>query len=280
MPTAKRPKRPVSAKQQAANELNAGNSTGPSAAGKKRSSRNAVKNGVWAQVVEPIHAGPFKEDADEFRTQVEEIVTGLAPRDAIEQSVAGQIAGALIRHARTERLEAAMLLAAVQVMVLDQPPGTVPEHMRLEDQLMEVEILLAHFDGSVEVDPQDDDAPSWAEIARLIRSHSPDPTAPIDDIWTEGLTPETEEAWEAAVSAIVARFWPDVAACEEDLRIERARLQVRLDAALIQHRAAAARSQIAITMSLDRPRTAATKELGRFLDVYDRLRRRPLVDPE
>jgi hypothetical protein len=87
----------------AANRKNALKSSGPkSAAGKSRSSLNALKYGAFTKV--PVLWG---EDASEHRLFVEQLTQELAPKTAIEGMLADQIAGDMWRLKRIETAERA-----------------------------------------------------------------------------------------------------------------------------------------------------------------------------
>ena len=78
--------------------------TGPKTiAGKRRSSMNALKTGIFAKT--PVL--PF-EDAGEYRRHVKAIMQSLQPEDALQESIAQQIADSLWRGTRQE------LRAAIQ----------------------------------------------------------------------------------------------------------------------------------------------------------------------
>lgn len=70
----------LSPAQVAANRSNANRSTGPrTAAGKDRSSRNAIKHGMYARSSLAITEGPFAEDKDQVEAFLDEISDDLDP---------------------------------------------------------------------------------------------------------------------------------------------------------------------------------------------------------
>lgn len=92
--------------QHNANGRNAKKSTGPrTRQGKAQSSRNAVQHGAYAEELVAIRRGVFEEDPNEVAAYVQGIVESLAPRDAIEVSLANQIAFCMLRLRRSTRFE-------------------------------------------------------------------------------------------------------------------------------------------------------------------------------
>ena len=78
----------VSAKQRAANQANAEESTGPrTTAGKTRSAKNATTHGIYARPT-PVPGGEFAEDSDEIDAFTQQIVDSLVPRNGLERMVA------------------------------------------------------------------------------------------------------------------------------------------------------------------------------------------------
>ena len=93
-----------------ANRRNAQRSTGPKTQeGKERSSRNALRHGIHAQVKLVIEDGPFAEDEAEVRTFMRELLEALDPRDTLEMSRANRIAMLHLQERRVDALETSML---------------------------------------------------------------------------------------------------------------------------------------------------------------------------
>ncbi len=92
-------------KQIAANRRNAAKSTGPrSAAGKARSSKNALRHGLTAQSL--VVPG---ENAADFESLLEAFHTSLQPADAVEEALVFQIAAGQWRLQRHLRMETGLL---------------------------------------------------------------------------------------------------------------------------------------------------------------------------
>ncbi len=92
-------------KQIAANRRNAAKSTGPrSAAGKARSSKNALRHGLTAQAL--VVPG---ENAADFESLLEAFRTSLQPADAVEEALVFQIAAGQWRLQRYLRTETGLL---------------------------------------------------------------------------------------------------------------------------------------------------------------------------
>ena len=97
----------ASNKQTRANRENAKKSTGPrTAAGKTRSSKNALKHGLLSQ--DSVLPGEAPEEFDRQLTAIEDWVL---PRNPLEREICRQIADAAWRMQRLSRIETAMITA-------------------------------------------------------------------------------------------------------------------------------------------------------------------------
>src|SRR6185503_13630768 len=94
----------TSLKQIEANRRNAENSTVPrSKAGKRRSSRNAIRHGLTAEtVIEPL------EDAEDYAAFEEAIAASFDPETAVERELILRLASLLWRLRRTTSIETAL----------------------------------------------------------------------------------------------------------------------------------------------------------------------------
>ncbi len=107
-PTATGPgtRRAVSARQLAANRRNATKSTGPrTSEGKARSSRNAIKHGIYADL-RPIERGHFREDPLAIQAMVDDVLEVLQPRNGMERTAAIRVANIQLQIARHHEFEA------------------------------------------------------------------------------------------------------------------------------------------------------------------------------
>ena len=105
-----------------ANRRNAEFSTGPrTAAGKARSSRNAVKHDLRGRAPIAVLRGPFQEDPVEVQAFVEDVVTELDPVGPQELAEAIAIAGLYVRRRRLHELEAMALAGTTHAELL--PPA-------------------------------------------------------------------------------------------------------------------------------------------------------------
>jgi hypothetical protein len=112
------------------NRDNAAHSTGPrTAAGKGRSSRNALRHGLRSEA--PVLAG---ESSEEWERHYAGILQSLAPAGALETELAGRVALALWRLRRAAAFE-----AAVTAVGLDEVSEEVRRSATIDDLMPGVE---------------------------------------------------------------------------------------------------------------------------------------------
>lgn len=204
------PKRPVSGKQLEANRLNANKSTGPKTpAGKKASSKNSFKHGVFAATgIEPVEDGTYAEDPDELRDDVASLIDGLEPRDAIEVELATRLVGVMIRLRRLGRWSALRIADESTVTRHDLEIGARSEYKALA--LFQAAELLSRYLGSGGVSDETD----FEVLSLLIRYHGPSPKVGVKDLWTDEREPETPEEWSQVFQTLLAHHWPKRADAE------------------------------------------------------------------
>ena len=121
-------------KQTRANQQNAQESTGPrTAAGKAKSSQNALKHGLRAQAtVLP------DENLDDFEFLVSELETQFQPQTVVEWNLLRQLADAEWRMRRVPCLEAALFAAKINEAALyyDNFPEQLPEDAAEADRVI------------------------------------------------------------------------------------------------------------------------------------------------
>lgn len=101
------PKKEITERQAEARRRNGAKSRGPKTdAGKARSSRNAVRHGLFTAVISPISFGPLREDPDEFSAFHAAITEELNPETPLEKVRAEDIASLAWRGRRLRRWEA------------------------------------------------------------------------------------------------------------------------------------------------------------------------------
>lgn len=129
-----------------ANRRNAQMSTGPtSAAGKARSSRNALKHGLTAAACTVLP----DEDAAAYTAVVERLTDDLAPADEVERLLVGRIGQLFWRLHRAGRLEQALGAA-----LLCASPGAEP--LSLQDvgysatRIVKYLALLGRYESGIE----------------------------------------------------------------------------------------------------------------------------------
>jgi len=106
------PEPAMSERQVLANRQNAQASTGPATAeGKVRSSRNALKHGLYASGSRAVHRGALRENQAELDRKLDVLARSLLPRDAIEEAQAIRIASILHQMDRLDVIEANVLAA-------------------------------------------------------------------------------------------------------------------------------------------------------------------------
>jgi hypothetical protein len=100
----------TSLKQIEANRRNAEHGTGPrSEAGKRRSSRNAVRHGLTAEtVIEPL------EDAEDYAAFEEAIAASFDPETAVERELILRLASLLWRLRRATSIETALFQIKIE----------------------------------------------------------------------------------------------------------------------------------------------------------------------
>ena len=124
----------VSAKQRAANQANAEESTGPrTTAGKTRSAKNATTHGIYARPT-PVPGGEFAEDADAIDAFTQEIVDSLAPRNGLERMAATRVATALLHAARLDRYSALQIARCSRLGLLDTFEALSSDAALLDDE--------------------------------------------------------------------------------------------------------------------------------------------------
>jgi hypothetical protein len=150
MRTAHLVKRPrLTERKRAANRLNAQKSTGPrTERGKRRSSLNALKHGVFARSLEESMQG-LGEDPAEFERLKRDFIVSFQPATPFEAALVDDLASLWWRKARAQRAEAGMQVAGAEQQrrkrreglvelnrtELDIPPALLPGFglMRLPD---------------------------------------------------------------------------------------------------------------------------------------------------
>src|SRR6476660_2968692 len=133
----------TSLKQIEANRRNAENSTGPrSKAGKRRSSRNAIRHGLTAEtVIEPL------EDAEDYAAFEEAIAASFDPEIAVERELILRLASLLWRLRRATSIETALFQVKIEH---DSGPQTVSEPSP-PSRLVGIHVAPANIQGRDDV---------------------------------------------------------------------------------------------------------------------------------
>ena len=131
----------VSQKQLEANRSNALSSTGPrTAEGKARSSRNALKHGIFAQEV-VIRDGDGAEDPKQFEALLERLWDEFQPVGGLEETLVERIAISHWRLRRAQRFEVGAIRARLDEC--NEPP-MFPKADRVELELEKAKSVLAY----------------------------------------------------------------------------------------------------------------------------------------
>ncbi len=124
----------TTAAQLDANRRNAQHSTGPrTAAGKSRSSQNAVKHGFTGRLLVGLQYGPFADNAEELHDFIQAVMAELAPVTAQERAEALNIVGLYVRRSRLVELEAMALAHATRTRMLPPAEPGGPPRVSEED---------------------------------------------------------------------------------------------------------------------------------------------------
>ena len=144
-----------------------GRPTGPrTEAGKRESSKNALKHGGYARTPVAIPRGRYAEDPEDVRRYVADLVESLHPRDAIESAHARRIATSYLKFDRMDRVAADLLGRADDEITNDDGLALTPG-VTLEDHLAAERAVLDFFGGVTnEVDYED----ALAVIVRFVGS--------------------------------------------------------------------------------------------------------------
>jgi hypothetical protein len=113
----------ATARQIAANRLNARRSTGPrSLAGKRRSRRNALRHGLGAQSIVDVF-----ESVDDYRSFERSIVRAYRPASAVDQELVARLVSLLWRLRRASAIESGLF--ALQGASTLRPRRPDPEQL-------------------------------------------------------------------------------------------------------------------------------------------------------
>ena len=295
----------VTPKQRAANRANATRSTGPKTpAGRHRSRENSTTHGAYATTLYPVPSGMFREDLRVVDAFVQGIITGLAPRDVVEDLQAERVALEYLRQHRIDRLEAEVLAADGTVNTTPYPSdhpqpvagdpttailGASPDAVQPagekqnkarwvggpDDIVRLWESARAALDAIREPDVI---APDWEQGARFLAQERRDGRTNIPNVWDDEHTPSTHDQWQLVFTRLKDDSWDsDEAATrwiEDFMDNELVRRAQRAGRAI----GTAARRALNSMSQSSTLRARATRDLLTHLALYAQLQTRELPD--
>ena len=268
--------------QVAANRSNASRSTGPrTAAGKSRSSRNAVKHGMYSRSSLAITEGPFAEDEDQVEAFLDEMIDDLDPRDSVEAAQAHRIAQLHLQEHRMDRWEAAGLNATArgtrltQLLVAHNYEYALIDHIAYWNAARRRD---ADAGDVMEPNGGTDERPREL-MAEWLRELSA-PGLTLDNLWDESNTPKTPEQWRRAFEVLAEYVFPEPPALGAWLMRRNALMAAREEEVGAQERANAAALCMDLMPGVLAQRTRVTRDLGHRLAMYNMMRSRPSVPRE
>jgi hypothetical protein len=268
-PTAERSPRRPSQRQITANQNNARRSTGPRTdAGKRASSENATKTGVWATQPRAIRRGAFAEDDTEIASYVDELVAALDPRDAVEREQASVVATQYLRLRRLANLEPIVLGAAGRPSA-----NTTIDHARAVTNAENNLCLLRQLDHFE--DDADSEKIDYETATRYLRTTSGYlPWAEIED------KPSSAADWQGAFERTCAYLWKDSNTKRQwiDAKVQYFEHELhRLDGALDEYLASQALAALQRVAETDQ---RLGRQLERSINQYRALRERRVANAE
>lgn len=153
--------KPVSEARRRASVANGRRSKGPTTPeGKRASSRNSLKHGLYQKELAAIPRGPFAEVAKDIEAFIEVIVSDLRPQNAIQDAMALGIAQAFVQEGRIQKVEASLL---AQVTAVESP-----EWIRLSNDLDAARALVEFLE-----DPERERLGPWqVRLVDFIVTHT------------------------------------------------------------------------------------------------------------
>jgi hypothetical protein len=214
-----------SAAQIRANRENAQKSTGPtSKAGKERSSRNAIKHGIFSARVEPVVDGSMMEDPGEFEERVRLLVASMNPTDPVEVELATRMAGVLIDLGRND-IWGARCIKGVSIMTAEDIEAGARTEVQVRCDIGANRMLADHLrEPSLTEDPALSflfpkpsltEDPVYSVLAFAIWKYGPRPHLRIKGLWDDDNTPSTPAQWRAAYETLKKHSWKN----DDDARI-------------------------------------------------------------
>ena len=273
----------TSAARREANRRNAQHSTGPrSEKGKRTSSLNAMKHGIYAQA-NPIPRGSLAEDPEDVQVFADSLVEELGPRDAQELVVARRIASNSLSLARLDRFESVGLGSAGRLSrsQLEQGIGGEEVYPLLIQALSQAR---EHLDLVRKRSEHLLASPAWDRVAETLQEQEGIPAGRTEwpDI-DEGVAAEEYQARyrDFVLQVLVPRHWKNLDAAVIDLNKRLKHISLQAWEREGQAEEIAVRNAVEPGGILDRTSTVRARiqrAMHRDLEEYARLKRRALPE--
>jgi hypothetical protein len=264
-----RPRRQPSRNQIIANQNNARRSTGPRTdAGKRASSENATKSGIWVTQPRAISRGYFAEDETEIARYIDELMTALDPRDALENETAKNIATQYLRLQRLANLEPVVLGAA------GKPYAGMVQQVSNQKGHAEKSLLLLQQLQRVLEDATSDKTINYEALTQFLNK-----TALAYQQWKPyEVEPTNAAEWLTAFQRTRARLWKDTNAMRQWIDAEVQSHEdalMHLDGEIDEY---LANETIAVLRHVAETNQRIGRDLERALNQYQTLRGRTLAN--
>jgi len=268
----------VSDAQMRANRRNAAASTGPrTEAGRAEAARNSLRHGLYATTGSAIPRGALREDPDAVARFVEERVDAMRPRDAVESSIAAEIARTFLKLSRVDAFGTQMLAGDGKTDPALRAPGSLPQDETGLRYLAGIADMLFQFVRPES--PLREKDVDFEDLARFIRVQKTDGKMRIRDLWTETVTPSSRSEWKRAFRVLRKHAFTDEAELEIWAATKAYELHERLEFAKGRsHEVAATRAINGTFEVVGRHRSRALRELEQLLGIYGRLQQRVVRD--
>lgn len=242
-----------------ANRRNAQRSTGPrTAAGKVRSARNSLRNGLNMRLPEPLEGPPYRETPEQVNEMLTHLLVDWDPQTVLERAAVMTLGSTVLRLSRLRQLEEIVQNEAgnrkpidIDALVMDLQHKLPKEPLEMlvnfiEGQRKSVEqadpfarvrtaqdvvASVARFRGW----PDSYQRASVVDLhlfAQFMRTSASD--RGIRGVWDKKVTPETDQQWRHAIIQFRRIHWPDETAWNQLLDVSHRAATIALRAAEVE----------------------------------------------